>query len=39
MGKPERRLENNVRIDLKEMGVNTRNGIGSAQSKVYCELH
>ena len=33
LGRPRRRCENNIRIDLKEMGINTRNWVGSAQDR------
>ena len=29
LGRPRRRWEGNIRIDLKEMGINTRNWIDS----------
>jgi hypothetical protein len=35
LGKPRRRWEDNIRMDLKEIGVNTRNWIGSAQDTDY----
>ena len=31
LGKSRRRWENNIRMDLKEMGINTRNWVDSAQ--------
>ena len=31
--RPKRRCEDNIRIDLKEIGVNTRNWIASAQDR------
>ena len=31
LGRTRRRWEDNIRIDLKELSVNTRNWIGSAQ--------
>ena len=29
LGKPKRRQEDNIRMDLKEVGVNSRNWVGS----------
>ena len=34
LGRPRRRWEDNIRIDLKEIGINTRNWIDLAQNKV-----
>ena len=34
-GKPRRRWEDNIRMDLKEIGLNTRNWIDSAQDRDY----
>ena len=31
LGRPRRRWEDNIRMDLKEIGVNTRNWVNSAQ--------
>ena len=31
LGRPRRRWEDNIRIDLKEIGINTRNVVDSAQ--------
>ena len=35
LGRPRRRWEDNIRMDLKEMGINTRNWIDSAQDMDY----
>ena len=35
LGSPRRRWEDNIRIDLKEMVVNTRNWVDSAQERGY----
>ena len=35
LGKPRRRWENNIRKDLKEIGINTRNWVDSAQNRDY----
>ena len=35
LGRPKRRRENNIRIDLKEIGVSTRDRIYSPQDKEY----
>ena len=35
IGKPRCRLEDSIRIDLKEIGTNTRNWIDSAQNRDY----
>ena len=35
LGRPRRRWEENIRFDLKEIGVNTRNWIDSAQDRNY----
>jgi hypothetical protein len=32
---PRRRCENNIRIDLKEIGINTKSWVDSAQDKDY----
>ena len=32
---PRRRWEDNIRMDLKEIGINTRNWVDSAQGKDY----
>ena len=34
-GRPRRRWEDNIRIDLKEIGINTRNWVDSAQNRNY----
>ena len=33
LGSPKRRWEDNIRMDLKEMGINTRNWVNSAQDR------
>ena len=33
LGRPRRRWEDNIRMDLKEIGVNTRNWVVSAQDR------
>ena len=35
LGRPRPRWENNIRMDLKEIGVNTRNRVDSNQDKDY----
>ena len=35
LGRPRRGWEDNIRIDLKEIGVNTRNWIDSAKDRNY----
>ena len=35
LGRPRRRWEDNIRIDLKEIGINTRNWVDSAQDRLY----
>ena len=39
LGRPWRRWEDNIRMDIKEIGVNTRNWIDSAQDMDYLESH
>ena len=34
-GRPRRRWEDNIRMDLKEIGINTRNCVDSAQDRDY----
>ena len=34
---PRRRWEDNIRMDLKELGINTRNWVHSAQGRDYGE--
>ena len=34
-GKPWRRWEDNIRMDLKEIGINTRNWVDSSQDRDY----
>ena len=33
--RPRRRWKDNIRMDLKEIGINTRNWVGSAQDRDY----
>jgi hypothetical protein len=35
LGRPRRRWEDNIRIDLKEICINTRNWVDSAQDRDY----
>ena len=35
LGRPRRRWEDNIRMDLKEIGINTRNWVHSAQDRNY----
>ena len=35
MGRPRRRLEGNIRMDLKEIGINMRDWFGSAPDRDY----
>ena len=35
LGRPRRRWEDNIRMDFKEIGVNTRNWVDSAQDRDY----
>ena len=35
LGRPRRRWEDNIRMDIKEIGINTRNWIDSAQDRIY----
>ena len=39
LGRPRHRLEDNIRMDLKEMGINTRNLVDSAQGRDYWKAH
>ena len=34
-GRPRRRWEDNIRMDLKEIGIDTRNWVDSPQDKDY----
>ena len=36
LGRPRRRWEDNIRIDLKEIRINMRNRLDSAQDRDYC---
>ena len=35
LGRPRQRWEDNIRMDLKEIGINTRNWVDSAQDRDY----
>ena len=35
LGRPRRRWENNIRMDFKEIGINTRNLVDSVQDRDY----
>ena len=35
LGRPRRRWEDNIRINLKEIGINTRNWVDSAKDRDY----
>ena len=35
LGRPRRTWEDNIRMDLKEIGINTRNWVDSAQDRDY----
>ena len=35
LGRPRRRWEDNIKMNLEEMGVNTRNCVGSTQDRDY----
>ena len=35
LGRPRRRWEDNIRMNLKEIGINTRNWVDSAQDRDY----
>ena len=35
LGRPRRRYEDNIRMDLKEIGLKTRNWVDSAQDRDY----
>ena len=37
MGRPRRRWEDNIRMDLEEIGINEGNWVDSAQYRNYCE--
>ena len=37
LGRPRRRWEDNIRMDLKEIGINTKNWIDSAQDNIIIE--
>ena len=35
LGRPRRRWEDNIRMDLEEIGINTKNWVDSAQNREY----
>ena len=35
LGRPRRRWEDNIRMDLKEVGINTKNWVDSAMDREY----
>ena len=35
LGRPRRRWEDNIRMNIKEIGINTRNWVDSAQDRDY----
>ena len=35
LGRPRRRWEDNIRMDLEEIGINAGNGVDSAQDRNY----
>ena len=35
LGRPRHRWENNIRMDIKEIGINTRNWVASAKDTDY----
>ena len=35
LGKPRHRWEDNLRMDIREIGINTRNWVDSAQNRNY----
>ena len=39
LGRPRRRWEDNIIMDLKEIGINTRNWVDSAQDRDYLRAH
>ena len=39
LGTPRRRWEDNIRMDLKEVVINTRNWVDSAQDRDYWRAH
>ena len=38
LGRPRSRWEDNIRMDLKEVGIDTRNWVDSAQNRDYWRL-
>ena len=36
LGRPRRRWEDNIRMDLEEIGINAANWVDSAQDRDYC---
>jgi hypothetical protein len=39
LGRPRRRWEDNIRMDLKEIGINLRNLVDSAEDRDYWRLN
>ena len=39
LGRPRRRWEDYIRMDLKEIGINTRNWVDLAQDRAYLRAH
>ena len=39
LARPRRRWEDNIRMDLKEIGINKRNWVDSAQDRDYWRVH
>ena len=37
LGRPICRWEDNIRIDIKQLGINTKNWVDSAQDNDYCK--
>ena len=37
LGRPRRRLHDNIRMDLEEIGINARNWVYSAKDRDYCK--
>ena len=38
LGRPRRRWEDNIRMDLKEIGINAKNWADSTQDRDYCRV-
>ena len=39
LGRPRRRWEDNIRMDLKEIDINVGNWVDSTQDRVYCRAY